>query len=244
MTNTCRGTKIGLLFLGILIFVATSLAQARPPIVEQIAKAYGIDSWGQIEAIRYTWHAEFPGVKVARAWTWEPKTGKVSYEGPGKDGKPVKVSYVRSELASQPDAVKNDVDPGFQNDNYWALFPFHAYWDTSASVEDAGMKKLPLGKGSAREVTVKYPSEVGGYTPGDTWTLFVGADNRVKEFHYHRGGDRKPTDVIATWADYRKAGPILFAMDHRGTADGKPLRIYLTDVAIKVTGSDTWVEAK
>jgi hypothetical protein len=244
MTNTSRGTKIGLLFLGILVLVATSLAQARPPIVEQIAKAYGIDSWGQIEAIRYTWHAEFPGVKVARAWTWEPKTGKVSYEGPGKDGKPVKVSYVRSELASQPDAVKNDVDPGFQNDNYWALFPFHAYWDTSASVEDAGMKKLPLGKGSAREVTVKYPSEVGGYTPGDTWTLFVGADNRVKEFHYHRGGDRKPTDVIATWADYRKAGPILFAMDHRGTADGKPLRIYLTDVAVKVTGSDAWVEAK
>jgi hypothetical protein len=244
MTNTSRGTKIGLLFLGILVLVATSLAQARPPIVEQIAKAYGIDSWGQIEAIRYTWHAEFPGVKVARAWTWEPKTGKVSYEGPDKEGKPVKVSYVRSELASQPDAVKNDVDPGFQNDNYWALFPFHAYWDTSASVEDAGMKKLPLGKGSAREVTVKYPSEVGGYTPGDTWTLFVGADNRVKEFHYHRGGDRKPTDVIATWADYRKAGPILFALDHRGTADGKPLRIYLTNVAVKVTGSDAWMEAK
>jgi hypothetical protein len=227
-----------------MVFAATTWAQARPPIIEQIAKAYGIDSWGQVEAIRYTWHAEFPGVKVARTWTWEPKTGKVSYEGPDKEGKPVKVSYVRSELASQPDAVKNEVDPGFQNDNYWALFPFHAYWDTSASVTDAGIKKLPQGKGSAREVEVKYPSEVGGYTPGDTWTLFVGTDNRVKEFHYHRGGDRKPTDVIATWADYKKAGPILFSMDHRGTADGKTLRIFLTDVAVKVTGSDAWVNAK
>jgi hypothetical protein len=244
MTNASRVAKIGLLVLGVIVLAATSWAQTRPPIVEQIAKAYGIDSWGQIEAIRYTWHAEFPGVKVARAWTWEPKTGKVSYEGPDKEGKPVKVSYVRSELASQPDAVKNDVDPGFQNDNYWALFPFHAYWDTSASVEDAGIQKLPLGKGSARKVTVKYPSEVGGYTPGDTWTLFVGTDNRVKEFDYHRGGSRKPTEVIATWADYKKAGPILFAMDHRGTADGKPLRIFLTDVAVKVTGSDAWMEAK
>jgi hypothetical protein len=111
-------------------------------------------------------------------------------------------------------------------------------------VEDAGIQKLPLGKGSARKVTVKYPSEVGGYTPGDTWTLFVGTDNRVKEFDYHRGGSRKPTEVIATWADYKKAGPILFAMDHRGTADGKPLRIFLTDVAVKVTGSDAWMEAK
>jgi hypothetical protein len=236
--------KIGLLFLGVLVLAATSWAQTRPPIVEQIAKAYGLDSWAQIEAVRYTWHAEFPGFKVARAWTWEPKTGKVSYEGPDKSGKPVKVSYVRSALASQPDAVKNDVDPGFQNDNYWALFPFHAYWDTSATVTDAGMKKLPLGKGTAREVAVKYPAEVGGYTPGDTWTLYVGADNRVKEFHYHRGGDKKPTDVIATWADYKKAGPLLFSTDHRGTADGKPLRIFLTEVAVKVSGSDAWVDAK
>jgi hypothetical protein len=244
MTRSNRFSMMRLLPFAVIAVAATSWAQARPPIVEKIAKAYGIDSWGQVEAIRYTWHAEFPGVKVARSWTWEPKTGKVSYEGPDKSGKTVKVSYVRSELASQPDDVKNGVDPGFQNDNYWALFPFHAYWDTSAKVEDAGMKKLPQGKGLAREVAVKYPSEVGGYTPGDTWTLYVGADNRVEEFNYHRGGSMKPTVVIATWADYRKAGPILFSMDHRGTADGKPLRIFLTDVAVKVTGSDAWMEAK
>jgi hypothetical protein len=27
---------------------------------EQIAKTYGLDQFGQIEAIRYTWNAEFP----------------------------------------------------------------------------------------------------------------------------------------------------------------------------------------
>jgi len=242
MTKSIRVSMIRLLGFSVLALAATSLAQTRPPIVEQIAKAYGIDSWGQIEAIRYTWHAEFPGRKVARMWTWEPKTGKVSYEGPDKDGKPLKVSYLRSELASQSDVVKNVVDPGFTNDNYWTLFPFHAFWDTSANVEDTGMQKLPLGKGSAREVAVKYSS--GGYTPGDTWTLFVGADNRVREFKYHRGGSVKPTNVIATWTDYKKAGPLLFAMDHRGTADGKPLRVFLTDVAVKVTGSDAWMDAK
>jgi len=242
MTNTSRVTKIGLLFLGILVLAATSWAQTRPPIIEQIAKAYGVDSWGQIEAIRYTWHAEFPGVKVARTWTWEPKTDKVSYEGPDASGKPIKISYLRNELGSQSDVIKNVVDPGFQNDNYWTLFPFHAYWDTSANVDDAGMQKLPLGKGSARKVAVKYSG--GGYTPGDTWTLFVGADNIVKEFDYHRGGPKKPTEVIATWADNKKAGPILVSTDHRGTADGKPLRIFITDLAVKVTGSDAWVDAK
>ncbi len=243
-TNMSRVTRIGFLFFGVMVFAGMCLAQARPAAIEQIAKAYGLDSWGQIEAIRYTWHAEFPGVKVARTWTWEPKTGKVSYEGPDKEGKPVKVSYMRSELGSQSDVIKNVVDPGFQNDNYWTLFPLHAYWDTSASVEDKGMQKLPLGKGSAREVEVKYASEVGGYTPGDTWTLFVGADNRVSEFKYHRGGSVKPTVVIATWADYKKAGPLMISTDHRGTADGKPLRVFITGLAVKVTGSDAWVEAK
>jgi hypothetical protein len=246
MSKTGRVSIRRLLAFALLVLASTSFswAQTRPPIVEQIAKAYGLDSWDKVEAIRYTWHAEFPGVKVARTWTWEPKTGKVSYDGPeDKTGKPIKVSYLRSEIGSQSDVIKQVIDPGFQNDNYWTLFPFHAFWDTSATVTDEGMQKLPLGKGTARKVVVKYPSD-GGYTPGDTWTLFVGADNRIKEFHYHRGGAVKPTIVIATWADYKKAGPLLLSLDHRGTADGKPLRIFTTEAAVKVAGSDAWMEAK
>ena len=244
MTNTKRLTMIGLLAFGALILAATSEAQTRPPILEQVAKAYGLDSWDNITAIRYTWHAQFPGVDVSRTWTWEPKTNKVSYEGKDKDGKPVKVTYMRSELSSQSDAVKNEVDPGFTNDNYWLLFPFHAYWDTSATVTDQGMHKLPLGNGSAELVAVKYPAEIGGYTPGDTWELYVGKDKRVEQFAYHRGGPKKPSLVIATWAGYKKAGPLLISTEHRGTADGKALHLFISNVAVKLTGSDTWVDAK
>ena len=42
--------------------------------------------------------------------------------------------------------MKNELDPAFTNDNYWLLFPFHAYWDTSATVTDEGMQKLPAGQ--------------------------------------------------------------------------------------------------
>jgi hypothetical protein len=230
--------------MAMLLLASTSWAQQRPAIAEQIAKAYGLDSFNQVEAIRYTWNASIGDFKLAHAWVWEPKADRVSYEGKDKDGKPVKVSYVRSQLSSQPDAVKNEIEPAFVNDQYWVLFPFHVYWDNSSDVKDMGMQKLPLGKGSARQVVVKYPAESGGYTPGDTWTLFVGDDYRVKEFVYHRGGPKKPSVVIATWADYKKAGPILFATDHRGTADGKPLRIFFSDVAVKVTGSNDWINAQ
>ncbi|MGC2195613.1 MAG: hypothetical protein WA628_13120 [Terriglobales bacterium] len=245
MRNARRFTLMGLLLCGVLILAPNSWAQQRAPILEQIAKTYGLDSWDQVQAIRYTWSGEVTGLfKAAHTWEWEPKTNKVSYEGKDKDGKPVKATYVRTELSSQSDAVKNEVDPAFINDNYWLLFPFHAYWDTSATVADQGMHKLPVGSASAELVAVKYPAEGGGYTPGDTWELYVGKDKRVEQLVYHRGGPNKPSLVIATWAGYKKAGPLLISTEHRGTADGKPLHIFLSDVSVKLTGSDTWIKAQ
>src|SRR5437773_11722468 len=148
MTGASRVTMIRLLAFVVLVLAPTSWAQKRPPIAEQIAKTYGLDSFGQIEGIRYTFNIQLPGLNVSRSWVWEPKTGQVSYEGKDKDGKPVKATYVRSQLNSQSDAVKNDIDPGFINDNYWLRFPFHAYWDTSANVQDKGKQELPLGNGT------------------------------------------------------------------------------------------------
>lgn len=243
MTRLSRSTTIRLLVLGVLILATASSAQTPSPIAERIAKAYGLDSFGQVEAIRYTW--TITGViNLSHTWEWNPKTSVVSYEGKDKDGKPVKVTYMRSQLSSQSDAVKNEIDPGFINDNYWLIFPFHAYWDSSATVTDQGMQKLPLGRGSARLVAVKYPSEAGGYTPGDTWELYVGKDDRVEQFVYRRGGPKKPSVVIMTWAGYKKAGPLLISTEHQGTADGKPVRISISDISVKLAGSDKWIKAQ
>ena len=245
MTNLRRLDVIRLLAFSMLLLIlpATSRAQQRPPIAEQMAKTYGFDSFGQIEGIRYAFNAELPGVKLSRTWEWNPKTDTVAYEGKDKEGKPIKVTYQRSQLSSQSEAIKNEIDPAFLNDQYWLLFPFDVAWDSSATVTDEGMHKLPLGNASAERVVVKYPSE-GGDSPGDTWELYVGADKRIEEFIFHRGGTRTPSVVIATWADYQKAGPLLISADHRGTEDGKPLRISFSDVSVKVTGSENWIKAQ
>src|SRR5262245_58476632 len=105
MTNSRRLWVIRLLALAALFSPVTSWAQTRPAIVEQLAKTYGIDSYGQIDAVRYTFNLELPALKVSlsRTWTWEPKTGLVTYETKDKDGKPVKVSYNRNQLSSAPD---------------------------------------------------------------------------------------------------------------------------------------------
>src|SRR5246500_3768096 len=135
-----------------------SPAAQLPPIAEQMAKTYGLDSFGQVEGIRYTFNVELPGLKRSDTWEWRPKTDTVSFQGKDKEGKPIKATYNRSELSSQSDAVKNEIDPAFINDQYWLLFPLHVAWD-GAKVTDEGMHKLPLGKGSAELVVVKYSSD-------------------------------------------------------------------------------------
>src|SRR6267154_5662256 len=63
MTTLGRSKTICFLAFGMLIFTANSCSQKRSAVpektattnAEQIAKTYGLDSFGQIEAIRYTW---------------------------------------------------------------------------------------------------------------------------------------------------------------------------------------------
>jgi hypothetical protein len=241
MTNLSRLDVIRLLAFSMLLSLPViSGAQQLPPVAKQMAKTYGLDSFGKIEAIRYTFTVE--GL-FSRTWEWNPKTDTVSYEGKDKEGKPVKVKYQRSELGSQSDSVKNQIDPEFVNDQYWLLLPLHVAWD-GASVTDEGMHETPLGKKSAERIVVKYAS--AGYSPGDTWELYVGADKRVEEMSYHRAVPVPgfPSLVHATWAGYKKAGPLLVSTEHPGTGDGKPFRITFSDVSVKVTGSKDWLNAQ
>jgi hypothetical protein len=225
-----------------LIRPATAGAQQRPPIVEKLAKTYGLGSFGQIAAISYTFNVQSPGHDLSRSWIWEPKTDQVTYEGKNKSGKPVKVTYQRSQLGSQSAEVKETIDPDFLNDNYWLILPFHIVWDTDATVEDAGVQKLQLGQGSAEQLVVKYPSN-SGYSRGDTWELYISPDGRIEEMAYRAGGPAKHV-VIVTWGDYKKAGPLLVSLEHRGTNNGQPAHVFFSDVAVKLVGSNTWLDAQ
>ena len=109
---------LNLLFLAVMLLALPMASRAQDtPIAQQVAKTFGIDSFGQIETMRYTWNVEFPdGRKIANKWEWSPKTDTVSYEGKDKAGNPVKVTYQRSKLDSQSDVVKKEIDPQFAND--------------------------------------------------------------------------------------------------------------------------------
>jgi hypothetical protein len=239
-------SRLNLMFLaalGLLLGIPVASSAEDQPIAQQVAKTFGLDSFGQIEAMRYTWNAEFPGGhQLSHKWEWVPKTNTVSYEGKDKTGNPVKVTYQRSQPDSQSDVIKKEVDPAFANDQYWTLLQFHLLWDGAAAT-DEGQQKLPIGDGTAQKVVMKYPSE-GGYQPGDTWDLYVGADKRIEAIAYHRGAANPPHLMTAKYANYKKAGPLLISTDHPGVVDGKPFRITITDVSVKLAGSDSWINAQ
>jgi hypothetical protein len=242
MRHSSRFALIRLLALSVLgILPALSGAQQLPPAAKQMAKTFGLDSFGQVEAIRYTF--AIPGLVPARTWEWHPDTDTVIYEDKDKQGNPTKVTYKRSEIDSQSDAVKTQIDHGFVNDQYWLLLPLHVAWD-GANVTDEGMHETPLAKTSARKIVVKYASS--GYSPGDTWDLYVGPDKRVLEMTYHRAvpAPKLPNLVNAKWEGYKKAGPLLFSTEHHGTADGNPFELTFTDVAVKMKGSREWITAQ
>ena len=152
---------------------------------------------------------------------------------------------MQSQLSSQPANVKNQIEPSFVNDNYWLLFPFHAYWDTSATRDRSRYAETAdghrLGQAGFSEV-----SRGGGRLHA---RRHLGPLRRQRQPRRAiclppRRAQAAAASSLATWAGYKKAGPLLFSTEHRGTADGKPLHIFITDVSVKLTGSDKWMNAQ
>ncbi|HYS09027.1 MAG TPA: hypothetical protein VEP66_09790, partial [Myxococcales bacterium] len=84
---------------------------------------------------------------------------------------------------------------------------------------------------AGEKTVLNYPPD-GGYAPGDAWALYIGDDGRVRELEIQRV-NAPPSVYLTTFANYKKAGPLLIALDHPGSGDGKPLRIHFTNVAVK-----------
>lgn len=201
----------------------------------EIARAYGIEQFYRVSALKYTFNVDINGKRITRSWIWEPSADRVTYQGKNADGAPVEATYVRS----QP-GFDAKIDGWFINDQYWLLFPFHLEWDHELTVTSDGVYAMPIFSGRARRLTVTYPPEVG-YTPGDVYELFYDDEYRVKQWIYRKGGSATPTRVT-TWEDHAEVGPIFVSMSH-SSGDGT-FRLWFTDVAVRVDGGDDWQPAK
>jgi hypothetical protein len=222
----------------ILLVLVLSIACARPQTEKndlplQVAKAYGLDSFALVGKIKYTFNVKFNGKTISRSWLWNVSNGCVTMQQPGS----APFSYARN---GTPDtAVKNvrTVDAQFINDLYWLLFPLHLAWDVSAAITIAADRPVPIGTGAATRITVTYPP-AGGYTPGDAFDLFVDKSNHVTQWVFRRGNAAVPTRTNR-WEENRRVGPLLVSLDRTGP--DSTFRVWFTDVAVQLKGSNDWL---
>jgi hypothetical protein len=201
---------------------------------QRIAESYGLQYFGQVEKIQYTFNVKLGEKQIRRFWIWEPAVDRVTFKG--MDFQKA-ITYDRGDLARAESNKLKKIDAWFINDNYWLLFPFHVAWDTNAKVEDIGRRPLPMGDGKGRCVVVTYPAS-GGYTPGDAYDLFLDDQYRLTHWVYRRGGSDKPTR-ISTWDDHRKAGPLTVSLNHQG--EDQSFRVWFTNVGVKMVGTNSWL---
>ncbi len=204
---------------------------------QHIAEAYGLQYFGEVEKIQYTFNVQIGEKQISRFWIWQPRLNKVTFKGMDYQEA---ITYHRSEIAGTESNKLKKIDAWFINDNYWLLFPYHVAWDMSAKVEDIGRQPLPMGDGNARCVVVTYPA-TGGYTPGDVYDIYLDDDYRLTQWVYRRAGSEKPTR-ISTWDDYRKVGPLTLSLNHQG--EDQNFRVWFTNVGAKMVGADSWLFAQ
>ena len=96
-----------------------------------------------------------------------------------------------------------------------------------------------MGDAQSRRIIVRYPPS-GGYTPGDVYELYIDENDRILAWVYKHGGSEEPT-LIAAWKKHRSFGPIVISLDHPGQDNS--FRVWFTDVAVKLAGTNEWQEA-
>ncbi len=184
----------------------------------QVAKAYGFESFDQVNSISYTWNVQRDSVNVfSRDWKWNIKDSTVSYSGPDTT---FTYSLTADSLPAQ--------DGGFINDKYWAMMPFQLAWDTGYTFEVAEGVPSPIAGKTSTKLTILYqsgePASPGmGYTPGDAYDLYLDENKMITEWVFRRGNgpDGRPT----TWENVETHGPLKFVTTHKNAEGQRTLWI-------------------
>ena len=226
-----------LLSAAILCLAATATQSCGPGPSDletryRVAGAYGLEAFDQVEQIRFTLNVRKDGRRFRRSWVWHPRADSVIYNDA--------IRYSRTDTILNYNTDTAQVDRWFVNDQTWLLFPLQLAWDGRLTItEDEVPQPLPTGKGRAHRLTVTYPELP--FAGSEVYQVYIGDDDRILAWTYHAGGGDEPTDVT-TWEDHRHVGPITVSLE-RHSPDGN-YRVWFTDVAVKLEGQDTWLEAR
>ena len=215
MTVAFRNPKGGAmkrLAIGLLLVIATAgcMGPARPQphtdVLHDICWANDLFKVYTHDRLAFTFNVQLPGKIVQRRWVWHIKTNRVELDG-----------------AEQP------VSQAFINDIYWLLFPLKAYESRDQiQVTINRHRSAPLSGAARTEVVIRYVSGKG-YTPDDTYKLYVDDNLIVREWSYLKAS-REPPARITTWSGYETIGGVQLSLLREGP---KGFKVWFTDVGFE-----------
>lgn len=173
----------------------------------KIAMAYGYENFDDVKQINFSFNVKINDtIRSSRTWNWYPQEERVELIENGE-----RFSY---EKDGEFDETETAADQKFINDTYWFLFPYQLVWSEYES-DFNRMAVAPISQQEMQQLTVKYAGD-GGYTPGDTYHLYVNEDNIIEEWTFESSEGRTLT---TTWEDLETFNGITIAKSHK-TEDG------------------------
>ncbi len=187
-------------------------------ITTKIADANGFENFEKVNQLYFTFNVKVNDtVRSQRSWKWYPKENKIELTEKGET-----FSYIKKDTLDEQAKV---ADQKFINDTYWLLFPYQLMW-SDFNFEFNQTATAPISQQQMQGLTVNYGD--GGYTPGDTYRLYLSDDLMVKEWTYESAGGRTLT---TTWEDYETFNGIPISK-MRKSPDGS-FQLYFTDIEVK-----------
>ena len=194
-------------------------ASTEDSITKKIADENGFENFDKVNQINFTFNVKVNDtLRSQRAWKWYPKQNKIELTEKGET-----FSYIKKDTLDEQAKV---ADQKFINDSYWLMFPYQLMWSNFNS-EFNKTSTSPISQQQMQELTVNYSGDGGGYTPGDTYRLYLSDDLMVKEWTYESAGGSK---MSTTWEDYETFKGLKIAKMHK-SPDGS-FQLYFTDIEV------------
>ena len=189
-----------------LIIGCHSDIQKSPGILYDICKANNLFRIYDSENLKFTFNVHLPDKSIKRNWIWNIKQNKIFLDG-----------------------IEHNISHKFINDIYWLLFPLKAYEDRDQIELTVNRDiKSPLLHKKSTEVIIRYISGKG-YTPNDSYKLYIDENRRVTEWAYLKEG-KEPPKRVTSWEDYKNINGIHLSLLRKGP---NGFKVWFTDVNVE-----------
>jgi len=209
-----------ILIILVHLFSGQNIWSQAQDILEKVANAHGLESWNNVQEIKFTFNVDRDTTHFERTWIWKPKSNDITSITAEKT-----LKYNWAEM----DSAAYKTNGGFINDKFWLLAPFQLVWDKdNITHEHTITAEAPIAKKSMQKLTIVYGSE-GGYTPGDAYDFYFGDDYIVQEWVFRKANGSEPS-LITTYEGYQDFGGLKIATIRYN--EDKSAKFYFTGVNV------------